>query len=214
MDYLVYAYLQSGRDTEAAQVVQQLKEMQALNTADFKTGYASTAMPIRYLVERRQWVEAVNIVPPAVAPPHVVAIAIWARGLALARSGRATETPKEINKLREIEEQLRKSSNDYWATQVGVMLREIMAWSAQADNKPEEAAALMSQAADEEDSIEKLPVTPGPIVPAREQFGDLLLEQRHPDLASKEFKTALANAPGRRGALRGAANAADLSRSN
>ena len=42
---------------------------------------------------------------------------------------------------------------------------------------------LMSQAADEEDSIEKLPVTPGPIVPAREQLGDLLLEQGHPDLA-------------------------------
>ena len=80
MDYLVYAYLQSGRDREAARVIQQLKTMQELNAANFKVGYASTAMPIRYVVERGQWSDAAVLVPPAEAPPHVVAIAVWARG--------------------------------------------------------------------------------------------------------------------------------------
>ncbi len=70
----------------------------------------------------------------------------------------------------------------------------------------------MREAADEEDAVEKLPVTPGPIVPAREQLGDLLLEQDHPGPALKEFQTALVNAPGRRGALQGAKRAAELSR--
>ncbi len=116
----------------------------------------------------------------------------------------------EIEKLRQIEEQLRASGNDYWATQVGILKREVMAWSAQANEKPDEAAALMRASADEEDAIEKLPVTPGPIVPAREQLGYLLLEQNHPDLALKEFETALANAPGRRGAMQGAARSAEL----
>ena len=60
----------------------------------------------------------------------------------------------------------------------------------------------MRAAADEEDAAEKLPVTPGPIVPAREQLGGLLLEQGKLDLAQKEFQTALVSAPGRRGALR------------
>ena len=69
----------------------------------------------------------------------------------------------------------------------------------------------MREAADQEDAIEKLPVTPGPIVPARKQLAGLLLEQDHPDQASKEFATALVNAPGRRGALQGAAKAAKLS---
>ena len=69
----------------------------------------------------------------------------------------------------------------------------------------------MREAADNEDAIEKLPVTPGPIVPAREQLGSLLLEQNHPDLALKEFETALAHSPGRRGASRGAGHAAELS---
>ena len=211
MDYLVYAYLQSGRDKDAAQVIQQLKSMPKLNAGDFKMAYASTAMPVRYAVERGQWADAAGIVPPTGAPPHVVAIAVWARGLGLARSGRAAEARTEIDKLRRIEEQLRASGNDYWATQVGILTREVMAWSAQADGKPDEAAALMRAAADEEDAIEKLPVTPGPIVPAREQLGDLLLEQNHPGLALKEFETALADAPGRRGALQGAAHAAELS---
>lgn len=211
MDYLVYAYLQTGRDKEAAQVIQQLNNMPKLNKGNFIIAYASTAMPIRYEVEQGQWTEAAGTVPPAGAPPHVVAIAVWARGLGLARSGRVAEARAEVDRLRQIGEQLRTSGNSYWATQVGILMREVMAWSAQADRRPDEAAVLMRESADEEDAIEKLPVTPGPIVPAREQLGSLLLEQNHPGLALKEFQTALANAPGRRGALQGAAHAAQLS---
>jgi hypothetical protein len=105
---------------------------------------------------------------------------------------------------------LHTTGNTYWATQVGISRREIMAWAAQADKKPQEAVASMRAAADEEDAIEKLPVTPGPIVPAREQLGYLLLEQNRPALALKEFQVALANAPGRLGALQGAARADEL----
>jgi tetratricopeptide (TPR) repeat protein len=214
MDYLVYACLQRGRDTEAAQVIQQLRNISKLDADDFKIGYASTAIPVRYAVERSQWADAAGIVPPSGAPPQVVAIAVWARGLGLARSGHAAEARTEIDKLRQIELQLRTSANDYWATQVGILVREVMAWSVQASSKPDEAAALMREAADQEDAIEKLPVTPGPIVPAREQLGYLLLEQNHPGPALNEFETALANAPGRRGALQGAAHAAELAGKN
>jgi len=211
MDYLVYAYLQTGRDKDAAQVIQQLKSMPNLNAGDFKIAYASTAMPVRYVVERREWADAAGIVPLAGAPPHVVAIAVWARGLGLARSGHTAEARTEIVKLRQIEGQLRTSGDNYWATQVGILTREVMAWSDQAAKNPDEAETLMRSSADEEDAIEKLPVTPGPIVPAREQLGDLLLEQNHPGLALKEFETTLAHTPGRRGALQGAAHAAQLS---
>jgi len=53
MDYLMYAYLQRGRDQDAAQVIQQLKVIPNLNMRDFKIGYAATAIPIRYIVERQ-----------------------------------------------------------------------------------------------------------------------------------------------------------------
>jgi hypothetical protein len=212
MDYLVYAYLQSGRDQDAARIVQQSKNMPKLDQSDFKVAYASTAMPIRYAVERRQWADAATAVAPSGAPLHVVAIAIWARGLGLARGGRVAETQKEIAQLRKINQQLRASGNDYWATQTGILLREVEAWSAEANHRPAEAIALMRASADDEDAIEKLPVTPGPIIPAREQLGELFLEQNHPDLALQAFQAVLATSPGRRGALQGAAHARDFSR--
>ncbi|HEY3457380.1 MAG TPA: hypothetical protein VGK64_22560 [Bryobacteraceae bacterium] len=210
MDYLAYAYLQGGRDSEAAQVLQQLREMQKLDSADFKIGYASTAIPVRYAVERNRWDEAASIQPPTGSPPHITAIAVWARGLGLARTGRIAEARAQTGTLRMLEEQLRSSGNRYWAAQVNILNGELMAWTAEAANQHNEALAQMSRAADEEDAMEKLPVTPGPILPAREQLGYLLLEQRQPCRAVKEFKTSLLFAPGRHASLAGASHAAEL----
>jgi tetratricopeptide (TPR) repeat protein len=208
MDYLVYAYLQCGRDLEAAKVIQSLSSMQNLDAGDFKSGYATTAMPIRYIVERRQWSEAEKVsLPPTSALPQVFAIAVWARGLGFARNGHPKEARKQAEALRQIEDRLRASGAAYWATQVDIMTREVIAWSAQADGRLDEAAAVLRSAADAEDGIEKLPATPGPIIPAREQLGELFLEQGNFTSASKAFETALVNAPGRRGALQGAARA-------
>ena len=211
MDYLVYAYLQTGRDNEAAQIIRDLKKMPVLAMSDFKVAYASTAMPIRYAVERQQWEAAGGSIAASGAPPQVVAIAVWARGMGMARGGQASIARREAAQLRQIEGKLRESGNGYWATQTTILRREVEVWCAQADHQFEEAAALMRKVADDEDAIEKLPVTPGAIIPAREQLGELLLEQKQPALAMKEFEATLANTPGRRGALQGATLAAQLS---
>jgi hypothetical protein len=213
MDYLVYAYLQEGRDREAGEVIQQLNQMQKLDEQDFIIAYASTAMPVRYAVERRQWIDAARIAPPWGAPPHVIAMAVWARALGLARSNRTAEARVEIDRLHKIEKQLRVSGNEYWSTQVGIEATEAEAWQAQAQGNAASARDLLRKAADDEDATEKLPVTPGPIIPAREQLGDLLLEQNQPDLAVKEFHSALATAPKRRGAVDGLSRAASLAAS-
>ncbi len=212
MDYLVYAYLQLGRNSDAAQIVQQLRGMPKLDTGDFKAAYAATAIPVRYAVERNQWGEATNVVSPVGAPPHAIAVAVWARGLGYARSGRVAEAHAEAGVLRSLEDQLRTAGNDYWATQVKILRQEVISWIAEAAKKPDPAVALMREAANQEDAIEKLPVTPGPILPAREQLGYLLLQQQQPCRAANEFRTALALAPGRRGALNGASQADELCR--
>jgi tetratricopeptide (TPR) repeat protein len=206
MDYLVYAYLQEGREGEAKEIIQQLKAMSNLDMSDFKIAYASTAMPVRYAVERSDWNAAAELVPPSQAPPHVIAIAVWARAVGLARSGRPAGTGAEIEKLQRLGQQLRDSgseSGEYWAGQVQILTLEASAWSAQAEGRAAEARDLLRKAADQEDAAEKLPATPGPIVPAREQLAELLLQQNLPDLALKEFQTSLQNTPKRRGALRG-----------
>jgi hypothetical protein len=92
---------------------------------------------------------------------------------------------------------------------VDVLDKEAKAWRLAATASAAESAQLLRQAADEEDAVEKLPVTPGPIVPAREQLGELLLQQNEPQQALREFRAALLLAPGRRGALLGGAEAAE-----
>lgn len=210
MDYLVYAYLQLGRDADARGVIDELKSIQKANASNPIVTYPAVAMPVRYVVERGQWAEAASIVPPQKGQPEVVAIAVWAKGLGLARTGHLAEARVEAGRLREIEHQLRASGDSYWSAQTGVLAGEIMAWSAQAEGKSVEAVSLLRAAADQEDAVEKLPVTPGPIVPAREQLGSLLLQQKQTAAALKEFHTALVDAPNRRGSLQGVAQASKL----
>ena len=211
MDYLVYAYLQEGRDEDAAGIIGQLRAMNTAGESDFKSSYASVAMPVRYAVERGRWADAAAIVPPpATAPAHVSAVAVWARALGLARGGHPAEAKAEVERLRQLAQQLHSSGGEYaeyWARQVEIQSLEAAGWIAQAEGRPDEARALLEKAADQEDAVEKLPVTPGAVIPAREQLGNLLLEQQQPALARKAFQTALKNAPGRRGALTGEAKA-------
>ncbi|HYL46113.1 MAG TPA: hypothetical protein VEU52_03740 [Candidatus Limnocylindrales bacterium] len=210
MDYLTYAYLQRGRDAEAAQVVEDLKSKSLRSASDFKVAYATTAMPVRYAIERKQWAEAANLEPLPGAPAHVAAISYWARAVALARLSRAESAAAEIAKLEECLEQLRAKGNTYWATQTHVLLLEAQGWIALAGGKSEEAAASLRSAAEEEDGVEKLPVTPGPILPAREQLAEMLLSLNRPAEAMTEFDASLAASPGRRAALLGAARCAEL----
>jgi tetratricopeptide (TPR) repeat protein len=210
MDYLVYAYLQLRRDTEAARVLDELRGMSGLEGSDFKMGYAASTMPARYAIERRQWPDAAQLVPVDGAPPHASSVTLWARSVGLARSGKPAAARQEIEKLRSAHEKLRAAEDDYWATQVHVQMNEALAWVAQTEGKADEAIKLMHAAADEEDAVEKRPVTPGAIVPAREQLGDLLLEANQPQEALREFERVLTMTPQRRGALMGVAHAREM----
>ncbi|HEV7714257.1 MAG TPA: hypothetical protein VGO53_01595 [Steroidobacteraceae bacterium] len=209
MDYLTYAYLQRGRYPEAEQVLVELRSMANIPASQFKEGYASTAMPVRFAIERHAWDSATLLEPRPQSPPHVAALVYWARALGHARGDRPQSADADIEKLADCRRQLQSAGNTYWATQVDVLLKEAEAWRSVANGKPEEAISVLTAAADEEDALEKLPVTPGPVVPAREQLGELLLDLKRPEEALKEFRTALTLAPKRHGALIGAITAAE-----
>ncbi|MBZ5530054.1 MAG: hypothetical protein LAO20_01365 [Acidobacteriia bacterium] len=204
MDYLVYAWLQENREADAAALLQELKAMGPFKASEAKVFYAATAMPIRYAVERKQWKDAVQCTAPEGAPPHVIALAAWARALGHARAGEADAAKAEAEIVRKMAEKLRDAGNLYWAGQVQIQAHEASAWIAWAEHKPEDALKFMRSAADEEDAVEKLPVTPGPVAPAREQLGDMLLLAGQPAAALTEYEKSLKGSPGRRGALQGA----------
>ena len=211
MDYLTYAYLQRGQNSDAEQVVANLRAMDALAApgSDFKVDYAATAMPVRLAIERHAWRAAADLQAVPGAAPHIAAIVFWARAMANARSGQPLAADSDIAQIEACKAQLQTAGNKYWATQVDILAEEAKAWRLAAAGGDTEAARLLRQAADEEDAVEKLPVTPGPIVPAREQLGELLLQQNQPQPALREFRAALSLAPRRRGALLGAAEAAE-----
>ncbi|HET9837361.1 MAG TPA: hypothetical protein VFR84_03940 [Candidatus Angelobacter sp.] len=208
MDYMVYASLQEGRDNETAAILKELNAMGELRGSEFKVAYAATAMPVRYAVERKQWAEATRCQAPADAPPHVTALAAWARALGYARSGNVASGRTELQLLRQLAEKLRAAGNQYWAGQVQIQAKEADAWIAFAEHKPEVALESLKAAADDEDAVEKLPVTPGPVVPAREQLGEMLGLAGKPDAALDAYEKSLQDSPGRRGALRGALESA------
>jgi len=210
MDYLTYANLQLGRGQDAARILDDLRKMTNLSPKYFKVAYAASAMPARYAIERRKWNKAARLVPIADTLPQAAAITAWSRAVGLARSKQAAAAREEVAKLTSACEELRASGDEYWATQIHVQVNSALAWINHAEGKEDEAVKLMRAAADEEDAVEKLPVTPGAIVPAREQLGDLLLELNRPQEAFKEFERALAMTPQRRNALAGASRAREI----
>lgn len=214
MDYLAYAYLQSGQDKQARRVVDELNRIQQVEPENFKVAYAFSAIPARYALERRRWSEAASLtLSPAGFPwrrfPWAEAHFHFARALGAARSGDLAAARQEVEKLTAIRQALTEIKGDYdWAKQVEIHRRAAAAWLALAEGKREEALQLMRAAAELDDSTDKHPVTPGSLIPAREQLADLLLELNRPADALKEFETSLGNAPNRFNGVYGAAKAA------
>ena len=209
MDYLTYAYLQLGRQDEAAKIVAQVNAMADLPATPFKVGYAASVMPVRLAVERHDWDAAARLTPLPESPPKVAASVYWARALGHARGKVPGSADVEIAALQACFDKLHAAGDNYWASQTEVMLKTAHAWASAAHGDVDGAVASLRSAADQEDALEKLPVTPGPIVPAREQLGELLLSLNRPQEALDAFNAVLTLAPGRRGALQGAAAAAE-----
>jgi hypothetical protein len=208
MDYLTYAYLQLGRYDDARRIAAAARAMSGLPVAQFKVGYAANAMSVRVAVETRDWTAAAQLVPLPGSAPKVAAIVYWARALGHSRANAPTASDVDIAALETCRDQLRATGDAYWAAQADALLRSAQGWGLYASGDATAALAALRAAADEEDALEKLPVTPGPIVPAREQLGELLLALHQPGPALREFRAALVLAPARRGALLGALAAA------
>ncbi len=219
MDYLAYAYLQGGQDKQALGVLDELYKIRKVEPANFKVAYSFTAVPARYALERRQWNEAAKLpLHPGIletfpwerfrwADAHIH----FARAIGEARTGDATTARQEVEKLAAIRQALTEVKGDYdWAKQVEIERQVASAWLAHTEGKQEEALRLMRAAAELDDATEKHPVTPGALLPAREQLGELLLELKQPTAALQEFETSLRSAPNRFNGLYGAARAAKL----
>jgi hypothetical protein len=219
-DYETYAYLQTGQDEAATRIVAALPEIASrfdpkvflIGAGPPSAGYfALAAIPARYALERHDWQQAERLAVSETPFPYTDAITWFARGLGAARLGHAMAANEAATALRQIQERLSKANERYWAQQVEIQATAVSAWSALAAGKNEEALLQMELAAKLEDGTEKSVVTPGPLSPARELLGEMLLGMNRPAKALVQFEATLEKEPRRFRSLYGAAHAAQLS---
>jgi tetratricopeptide (TPR) repeat protein len=214
LDYLVYAYLQEGRDAEAKRIVDRVKSVTSSSPPNsLINDYALAAIPARYALERGQWREAKSLaLRPAPSWRAAEAITHFARAIGAARSGDSAAARAEIDSLGIIGSALAKAGGPqvYWSKQVEIQRLAASAWLARAAGDIAEALRLAKSAADLEDITAKHPVTPGSVLPARELYGDLLLETGRSSEAVGAYQASLALQPNRCRSLLGAARAAQL----
>jgi tetratricopeptide (TPR) repeat protein len=213
MDYMVYAYLQQGRDDEAWKVVSRAVQ----NPDRFYggiIGYNFAAMPARYALERARWADAAQLRAPTGAPPYVEAVTRFARAIGAARSAQPALAGLEIARLDTLRDSLKRTGDTYWATVVEAQRLAAAAWTARAGGNDSGAVRLARAAAELEETVEKHPVTPGPLLPARELEGDLLLELGRPADALRSYEKTLEREPNRARALAGASRAAELAQND
>jgi hypothetical protein len=219
-DYMTYAYLQMGMDSQAKAVVEHAaavatKAAAGPSAADAggANTFALAAIPARYAMERGQWADAAMLKPyPAPNTPYTEAITHFARAVGLARSGKPAEAAADIARLTALRDREIEMKDAYWTEQVDIQRRGAEAWVMFAEGKKAEGIAAMSAVADAEDKTDKAAVTPGPIAPAREMLGFMLLEANRPKEALVAFEAVTKKEPNRFLALYGAGKAAEATK--
>jgi hypothetical protein len=217
LDYQVYAYLQTAQDAAAARTLPltgplalRIPNAGPGNAAPPSAGYyAVAAIPARYALERAAWAEAAALVPAQTPFAWADAVTHFARAIGAARSGNPGAARQDVARLASLRDVVAGTKDGYWTEQVEIQRLAADAWVRLAEGRPVEAVALMREAATREDATEKAALTPGPIKPARELLGEMLLQLDRPAEALAEFEATLTKEPNRFRALLGAARAAD-----
>jgi hypothetical protein len=215
MDYMVYAYLQQGRDEAARAVLAELSggtggEYTAIGALG---SYNAVAMPARFAMERDDWQTARSL-PVNAGSPSVVAVTHFARGLGFARSGAPAAAQLEVAAMETKVAALKAANDAYWAHVVGAQATAVSAWIAHGEGRHADALRLAREAADTEDKVEKHAVTPGPLIPARELLGDILMVHNQPAEALVAYEETFKREPNRMRTLVGAARAAKAAGKN
>ena len=211
LDYLEYAYLQSGQVKKAKAVLEEMNSLPSLPGITLTGNYASAAIPARYAIELAHWKEASELQARTEGTPWAQAITWMAIGVGSARSNNRERAALAEKTLATLRDNIAKLNNTYWSNQVEVQRREVAAWIAEQSGKHEDGLDMMRSAAELEESMDKDAVTPGAITPAREMVAELLLSAKRPLEAFTAYEAVLKIAPKRFNAVYGAAKAAEES---
>lgn len=208
LDYMMYAYLQLEEYDKARETLEHIRAIEA-GQPHFATAYGIAASQARYYLEQQLWEEAAQLEPyqPMAVDwnlyPGATALFYYARGLGAARSGDLELAKAERDKIHEAVEQMREAGNVYWAYMTQALEKAVDAWILYEEGETQEALALMSEAADLEESMDKHPITPGEVFPVRELYADMLYREGQAEEAKENYEKSIERTPNRRNAIKG-----------
>jgi len=211
MDFLVYAYLQSGREADAQRVIDEVKAMPAKKDDMYGMDFdprtdALVTFSARYALEMHHWTDAASLTLVPGAETGDNSITYWARAIGAARSGKVADARKDVAEIEIIHAALLKQKKASFAEAVDQDRREALAWVAHAEGNNDEAILLLRTIAEKEEAEGDEPLA----IPAREMLADMTLDMNRPEQALAEYEADLKFNPNRFNGLYGAARAAEL----
>jgi hypothetical protein len=208
LDYQTYAYLQIAQDTAAKAVLDRATAVAQATTGPVNS-FAIAAIPARYALERGNWADAAALTPTPAPTPYTEAITHFARALGAARSGKPAAATADIERLAALRDKEKELKDAYWTEQIDIQRRVALAWQVFAAGNKDEGLAQLSAAADAEDLTDKSAISPGPLAPARELFGYMLLDAGKANEALAAFELTMKKEPNRFRGVYGGALAAE-----
>jgi tetratricopeptide (TPR) repeat protein len=209
MDFLFYAYMQSGRDSDARALIEEIRAMpnkkDDMYGKDYDPHLATLAhLSALYPIEMHDWAAAAALPAMEVEGTAEYSVVCLSRAIGSAHLHKPEDVRKEVEGIERRHQQLVKDKSDF-ADAVETERQVAQAWLAFAEGKDDDAVEALRPIADKADSLGD---EPGDI-PVREMIADILLEAKRPQQALAEYQTDLKLNPNRFDGLYGAARAAE-----
>ena len=212
MEFLVYAYLQSGRETEAKRVIEEVKTLPKMNNmygTDFDPNIsAQVEYSASYVMELHLWKDAVALPSLTDNEDGDSSLTYKARAIAAARLGDLQTARLNLTAIQTLHENLLKKKQMGPANAVDEDTRVVQAWIDHADGKNQEALELLRPIARKDHGLF---ATDGDI-PAHEMMGEMLLDMNRPEAALEEYEAELKVSPNRFNSVYGAGHAAEMAK--
>jgi hypothetical protein len=209
MDFLFYAYMQSGRESDARALmdeVNKMPEMHDMYGVGFDPHLATEAnFAALYPIEMRDWATAAALTPMDIPGTASDSFGYWAKAIGSAHLHQTEEVRKDVHAIEIIHQKFVDQKKDFFAEGTESDLKQAQAWLAFSEGKYDDAVAILRPLAEKEEALGDEPQG----IPSREMIAEILLEAKHPQQALAEYQADLKFSPNRFNGLYGAARSAE-----
>jgi tetratricopeptide (TPR) repeat protein len=209
MDFLFYAYLQSGRESDARALMDEVKampEMHDMYGVGFDPHLATQAyFTSLYPLEMRDWATASALPPVSIEGTAENSFRYWAKAIGAAHLHQIEEVREDVGAIEAIHQKFVADKKKDFVEATENDLKQAKAWLAFSEGKYDDAIAILRPMADKEEALGDEPQG----IPTREMMADMLLEAQRPPQALAEYQIDLKFSPNRFNGLYGAARAAE-----